>query len=382
MSANISSACTCNSVPCVCSCACPPPGEGCVSEFCAPRPCFFDGQLITSDDLNAMITYFRTRDAMFAKLVAGWGVSGGMRLAPPGAKSLSLFSSLGLPASIFPNPQIFAGSAVRVTAGAGFDNAGRALAVCSDTVLDITRLTKGVPAYTFPFPIPGDSYPTTVNLPGWFIVAEYEESAARPVPQFSTGGPCDPAPTCNFSRRLEQVRFRALTDLPLLYFVHGCLDPVPLPGLDELVAGLDGGSETPMIESLGSMGAMALMPTLSTPTGSSTGGMNFYANEITDCFLSMLVPQVFDYLNGVALSVCCARPGLALGIVLQVTLGDLPEDVAAVVVSALGTHPVYTLVLDGFPYRRLIGNSANNLTLIQIVLSALVCSGGGGGAPA
>lgn len=142
MSASISTGCACNSTPCVCSCACPPPGEGCVSGFCVPRPCFFDGQLITSDDLNAMVTYFRTRDAMFAKLVAGWGVSGGMRLAPPGAKSLQLFSSLGLPASIFPNPQIFAGSAVRVTAGAGFDNAGRALAVCSNTVLDITRLTN------------------------------------------------------------------------------------------------------------------------------------------------------------------------------------------------------------------------------------------------
>src|SRR5690348_717678 len=81
--------CSCGCSPCVCA---PPQGSGCVTDFCPPRPAFFSGQLITADDLNAVVTYFKQRDALFAKLVAGWGVLGGMRLKRGAAKGGALVS--------------------------------------------------------------------------------------------------------------------------------------------------------------------------------------------------------------------------------------------------------------------------------------------------
>ena len=73
--------CNCNCSPCDCP---SPSGEGCLTDLCVPRACFFNGQLIGADDLNAAAQYSRTKDLLFGRYVAGWGVYGGLvvRAAP------------------------------------------------------------------------------------------------------------------------------------------------------------------------------------------------------------------------------------------------------------------------------------------------------------
>ena len=134
MQAAAKSSCACNCHPC----ACPSPtGLGCLPEACPPRPCFFNGQLITADDLNAMMTYLRTRDAIFARMVSGWGVLGGLRLnAGPGVRSTPLANP-----QLSPNPQILAGTTR--------DRAGMAIAceaACSrvrPTIIDVQARRAG-----------------------------------------------------------------------------------------------------------------------------------------------------------------------------------------------------------------------------------------------
>src|SRR6185369_7304011 len=82
--------CGCGCSPCQCSGV--GVGQGCSNDFCVPRPSFFSGQLVTADDLNAIVSYFRAKETLLAKLAIGWGVLGGMRLLQPGPLSFRLFS--------------------------------------------------------------------------------------------------------------------------------------------------------------------------------------------------------------------------------------------------------------------------------------------------
>lgn len=349
-----------------------------MSEFCAPRPCFFPGQLVTSDDLNAIVSYFRTQESILAKLVAGWGVMGGMRLLQSGSESLHIVQTMDhgspqdqFPVEIFPNPQVVPGTRIQVTAGSAIDNAGRVMSLCAPQTLDILELSKGlgVPqrteeaSYWFGDLFPPDSPPTMFTAAQYWVIAEYQETPARPMPRLAGGGACDPAPACDFSRRLESVRIRLVPDLPALYFVHGCLDPVAMPGIEELLILLFDELAPNILSQMMGPASPSMVSAMSFPPDANAAMV-----ELFDCGGFILAPQIFEFLNQLALSVCCPRPAVALGRVLLVT--EAPEQV----VPELGTHPYYVFIDDAFPYRRLVPNGATNQMLFTTLLSTILCN--------
>lgn len=390
-----SGACGCQKTPCTCACSSARAGMGCVGDFSPPRPMFFDGQLITADDLNAMMTYFRTRDAMLAKLVGGWGILGGMRLLQASARSYHFFLEFGGQnavsgdlVGVVPNPQITAGSSLRISAGAAIDNAGRILTLGSDRVIDILELAKGVgfaPTQLSCAEVLGTE-PCADNDweflgASYWVIAEAVDAPSRPSPQFSAGGPCDPAPSCGFSRQIENVRIRLVKDLPGLYFVHGCLDPIAIPEADVLLGLIPNESADASGLVTPGIGLQNVTNPGTSEGGGSTTGLSLNtgtANEwITSEYFAnagmKLVPNVFEWLNALALNTCCAHPVVALGRVVLAT--DVPEEFK----TKLGDESKYYLFIDdGFPYRRTVMNGANVQTAAQIVLATLLNKGGGG----
>jgi hypothetical protein len=332
MSPPINAPCSCGCSPC----ACPSPaGFGCTSDKCVPRPCFFHGQLVTSDDLNAIVTYFRTRDAMLARLVSGWGVLAGMRVdAAPGIPRAPLATDI--PTGFTPNPQIVAGTTIQVHPGAAIDAAGRMLANCSPCILDLARLMAEAP--TAPktracedwfAPLEnitgcGTTPRADVTAMEYWLVAEYVETPSRPVPQYSGGGACDPAPTCDFSRKLEGVRFRLVPSLPSTYLLTGCLDAIQVPGnlFDE-----GGGEET--------------------------------SREA--CVYKRLAR--FEAMAQVMAQSCCAQPVVVLA---RVLITSSPGTLQ----GALRDVPLYAILIDDYPLRRIIVPSA----MQGIVLANLMCT--------
>ena len=126
----MATSCACGCNPCVCA---SPASQGCLADLNPLRPAFFSGQLVAADDLNSVMSYFRAKDAILAKLVAGWGVLGGVAaLARRQENSFHLFdetvgegsSRSGCVSTLVPNPQIIPGSSIQVTAGAAIDNGG------------------------------------------------------------------------------------------------------------------------------------------------------------------------------------------------------------------------------------------------------------------
>jgi len=312
-------ACACNCRPC----ACPSPsGSGCMTDACPPRPCFFDGQLITADDLNAVMTYFRAKEAIFARLVSGWGVLGGMRVdAGPGVRHMPLAAN-----PLSPNPQILAGTTLSIGAGVAADVRGNLLALCSPVIVDALQLAQRDPTTPqdrlCPEWFPGRS----IELCGrrdhfaaldYLVVAVHRERAARPVPQFSGGGACDPAPSCDFSRALEEVEIRLVPTQSLdlgNYLVTGCLDRVALP----FKVGFD----------------------------VRTGQVTF-----PDLPVGLDRCAVFDALNEIIAGLCCERPAVVLGrIILTADPGKLASNLPRV--------PMYTIIQDFLPIRRVIVQNA------------------------
>src|SRR5712691_1248108 len=111
--------CACNCNPCVCL---PPTGGGgCLPEFCVPRPCFFDGQVLGSPDLNAIVEYARTHQAILSRLLGGWGILGGLRVDVPESPLRRLLSSDPQLRQLSNNPQIIAGTKVFVSPGVALD---------------------------------------------------------------------------------------------------------------------------------------------------------------------------------------------------------------------------------------------------------------------
>lgn len=374
---NASISCSCGCSPCVC--ATPPAGVGCISEFCAPRPCFFPGQLVTSDDLNAVVSYFRAQESILAKLAAGWGVMGGMRLLQSGSESLHIVSIAGnaspqqqFPVEIFPNPQLVPGTRIQVSAGTAIDNAGRVMSLCAPQTIDILELSRGLgvpqrtePAsYWFGDLFPHDSPPATLTAAQYWVVAEYQETPARPMPRLAGGGACDPVPACDFSRRLESVRIRLVPDLPMLYFLHGCLDPVSIPGVEYLFSILFDELFPALISLLNGSASPPIVAAMTAQPPDANSAMA----ELFDCAGYKLFPQLFEYLNQFSLSTCCPNPAVALGRVLLVT--EAPDDITS---SFTASYPYYVFIDDAFPYRRLVPNGATDQMLFTTLLSILTC---------
>lgn len=298
------SSCGCSAAPCSCSSG----GgvSGCIGDACVPRPRFFNGQLLTSDDFNALETYSRTADAMFARFTSGWGILGGLRVtAAPGVPSVPLTDR-----TVSPNPSFVYGTTLQISAGAGVDSLGRRLVVCSPLVIDVLALAAKSPGA-----------PTTHSCPDWFspltgvctedppadltateywVIAEFVEGPSRPVPRFSGGGACDPAPSCDFSRVTESVRISLSPTRP-----------------DEFTACL-GSDVTP--------------PPLSFP--GPTGR-------------EYIVQEWLDRLNELQAELCCGRPVLVLAKIM--VLNTL---VGAAAPAPAGVSPPYVIVQDGYPDRR------------------------------
>src|ERR1041385_3101372 len=136
--------CTCGCQPCVCT---PPSQLGTASWLpaaCLPRPTFFDGQVIGSADLNAVVDYARNQQALLARLLGGWGILGGLRGdSGPGLRNSRL--ATGNIAQLSTNPQIVAGTQVQISPGVAIDAAGNRLVVCAPVTLDVAALAAQTP---------------------------------------------------------------------------------------------------------------------------------------------------------------------------------------------------------------------------------------------
>ncbi len=375
----MATSCACGCNPCVCA---SPAGQGCLADLNPLRPTFFSGQLVTADDLNAVMTYFRAKDAILAKLVAGWGVLGGMRLLPPSGKSFHLFDETvdegatrsGCVPTIVPNPQIIPGSSIQVTAGAAIDNGGNVLSLLAPQVIDMAAAAQSlsVPSVTktaqqwfgdFMGSLEGD-----ITAQQFWVVAEHLDTPTRPLPQF-TGSACDTS--CDFSRDLEDVRLRLEPDLPLLYFLHGCLDPIAIPCFDEFLSLAVGTLEmTPdFINQL--QDSLADSDTVQFLVANSSGATARTANDAIvgafGCLGFKFIPQLVEFINNIAINTCCTRPGVVLGRVLLAT--DIPPEVKQI----LGNQPFYAITDDAFPYRRIVPNAAMHRTLATALISLLTC---------
>lgn len=378
---NASISCSCGCSPCVCGSA----SAGCVADFCAPRPSFFQGQLVTADDLNSVVTYFGTQETILTKLVAGWGVMGGMRLLQAGAQSFHLFEQMNgsspnsdYPPEVFPNPQIVPGTRIQVSAGAAADNAGRVLPLCAPQTIDILALSKGLGV---PFQTEEATYwlgdlvdhsPVPVlTAAQYWVIAEYTETPVRPMPRLAGGACCDTVPACDFSRQLPGVRIRLVPDLPFLYFLHGCLDAITIPGLEQLLSLLfDSGSLSSVLDIVGGSATPGLVSAMSSPPNIfGPSGASEAAATLFSCSGFKLVPQLLEFLNQITLNVCCSAPAVALGRVLLAT--DVPTEIVDYFDKS---YPYYVLIDDAFPYRRSAMNGANIQTLLAILLSVLVCN--------
>lgn len=307
------SGCRCHCNPCTCP---SPSGFGCVPDACVPRPCFFQGQLVTAEDLNALTTYARTKDALLARFVGGWGVAGGMRLrAVPGGRWQRLD-----PKSDGPHPSLVAGTRLEVGRGVAIDAQGRALTLCAPRVIDVAALATADPVapvdracsewFGEDAPFCGTiEFETRLTAREYYVIAEYDETPARPAPVLAGGGACDPAPSCDFSRKLEEVRIRLVREVPPSYVLTGCLEPAKL-ALPDLAA------------------ARELSP------------------DQLDDLLDGLLERLADH--------CCTRAAVVLG---RVLLTSSPETLFSLDPS-LPSVPVYTVVTDARPLRRLVPSAA------------------------
>lgn len=302
------SSCGCSAAPCSCSSG----GgvSGCIGDACVPRPRFFNGQLLTSDDFNALETYSRTADAMFARFTSGWGILGGLQVsAAPGVSSAPLTDR-----TVSPNPTFVYGTALQISPGAGVDALGRRLILCSPMVVDILALAAKTPKATTSRPcdqwfapltdVCGEDPPADLTATEYWLIAEAVEAVTRPVPKFAGGGACDPAPSCDFSRVTEGVRISLAPALPANF--AGCLDVglVVPDGPDWIVP--------------------------------STETNRTYA-----------VLEWIDRVNGLNAALCCSRPVLVLArlMILNTVVGRLGP-------TPPGVTPPYVIIQDDYPNRR------------------------------
>jgi hypothetical protein len=304
--------CACGCNPCICITF---TDTGCLPSACVPRPCFFDGQLIGADDLNAIVAYFRNQQAMVNRLVGGWGILGGLKLdAPAGYVAANRAKSLasGAMLELSPNPQIIAGTMITVSAGAAIDALGRTLFLCEPVTLNVQDLARDATGGALQVgncaeligPYCEGRVMEDILVSEFFLIAERVETPFRPAPKFSGGGACDPAPSCELSRKLEEIRFSLVASIPELYQFTGCLENTDFVAPD------------------------AIPGTAADP--------------------SLCRDEVFAYIDAMQqrlAEICCARPAVVLGKVLFTrdprSLGD-----------DLASAPLYTILLDGYPCRK------------------------------
>ena len=324
--------CHCHCNPCVCP---SPSGLGCVQDACVPRPCFFQGQLIGAEDLNALVSYVRTKNALLGRFVGGWGVAGGMRLRPaPGVHSRRLEPDVSR------NPAVLAGTKVEIGMGVAIDALGRTLTLCAPRVIDVAALAAEDPVapearscdgwFSRPrdFCLGGGSADVVEQLTAraYYVVAEYEEHPARPAPMMAGGGACDPSPSCDFSRSIEGVRISLVRSLPAPYEATGCLDAVRFDvKLPERGDGGGGDGDG----------------------GDATSEDREREADARDAIIEDILEELVE-------NCCSTRPAVVLGRVL------LTSDLSAISGGSEGLPevPTYVVVDDARPLRRLVPSVA------------------------
>src|SRR5690606_37535528 len=226
MNANLNG-CACGCSPCSCGAAAPPR-----QDFNPPRPCFFPGQLVTADDLNAVMTYVQSRERLIQQLAGGWGILGGLQVRSMGGNSGNLLQ-LGEVGPFIPgvmlNPQVALGSAIQVTGGTALDSAGRLISSSVAQPLDLrkaadlvgaTQQTASCNAWL------GPRFCERLDLgdltaAALWLVAEYTETPTRPMPGLIGGGQCGTGAQCDFTRKQPGMKLSVVKDLPLGFFLHG-----------------------------------------------------------------------------------------------------------------------------------------------------------------
>jgi hypothetical protein len=310
MTIAISSSCGCGCNPCVCTPTTPAGGGTCLPAACLPRPTFFDGQVIGAADLNAILDYARNQQALLARLLGGWGILGGLRLdAAPGLAASAL--GTGTVAQLSHNPQIVAGTQVQISPGVAIDALGNRLVVCAPVTLDIANLALQTPQARLVTDTCANllgpecrSPATQITASEFFLVAELNEVAVRPVGRVNGPGSCDPVVGCQFSRTIEDVRFNLVAALPDTYQFTGCVDATSFQ-LPSVQLGLTG---DPML----------------------------------------CRDEVFAFIDNVQqqlATLCCGRPAVVLG---KVLLTRSPGALAA----GLPFAPQYLIISDAYPCRK------------------------------
>jgi hypothetical protein len=286
---------------------------------------------------------------MLARFAGGWGVLGGM-VVEPGAGVV--WRPLNSQSPAHTGPRIFAGTTIELSPGVAIDAAGNVITVCSPVTIDLLALEAQNPVaaaektcaewFNITGTRPCEEYGVTGSITAreYWLVAEYNERLARPAPKYSGSGPCDPAPTCDFSRSIEDFTLRVVSSLPDFYPVTGCLDNVG----DNLLTDLPNGASIVQLSSFLN-GTLAI----GTPDGTPTAR---YAKTI----------EAMDCINKTATEVAARQPVVVLArLLLTSNPGGLSRD--------LPTVPTYVIVQAGHPARRAAQSAAFTSHMIALLMA-------------
>jgi hypothetical protein len=245
---------------------------------------------------------------LLSRFLGGWGILGGMKVDVPESPSRAVLAT-GQLRNVTNNPQIIASTNVMVSAGIAVDALGRVLTLCDPVSLDLAALAQSAAAGTQRTGtcqqlLSIDCGEDQLEVTEFFLVAEFTETPTRPAPQYSGGGACDPAPTCDFSRKSEGMKFSLVGCLPDAYQYTGCLE--------------DSGFQLPDIN-----------------LGAQADG-------------DVCRDEVFAFIDRIQTdlaNLCCERPVVALA---KVMFTRAPGSLR----GTLPYAPVYTIVEDGYPCRK------------------------------
>jgi len=324
--------------------------------------------LVTADDLNAVMTYVQSRERLIQQLAGGWGILGGLQVQGMGGKTwnLALAGEVQTFApGITTKPEAVLGSVIQVTRGTAIDSAGQLLTSSLSQPLDLRKAAEqlGAPQRTATCEEWLGSgvceHVALVDLTAaeFWVVAEYAETPTRPMPALVGGGQCETGAQCDFTRKQPGIKLSVVKDLPLAFFLTGCLDTPHIPGLDAFLQVIFQGDEGegPVEEPPVEEPILAVDPEPLATAGFSPRNANTGANAAVTYAFSDLnyrtLPQLYEFLANISWSACCSRPAVALGRVLLVSQCDKFR-------VELGESPYYALLDQGFPYRRAAPSNA------------------------
>ena len=366
MSSNSSCGCGCS--PCTCN---TPATFGCLPNLCVPRPCFFNGQLISADNLNAMVAYFRAKDAMLSRFVGGWGILGGLRVSPGvGVKARALTKQ-----TLSPNPQIFAGTSVqkstpawastRTAARSRSARRGRTTSRISHPAVHENAVVQRIVA-----PLESALRGGIREGEGPFGDPVLDRRAARRA-ALPPGAPVHRRRAVQSGADLQLqphgIRgrgIRLVPRLPLSYFLTGCLDEGRSPVLERLerllweLASRDG--VTKVVEN--NPGAASAPAEVAPALLEAAPALDIMIKDKPSPLIDACVHERYALMDAIgealAEGCCCASPALVLG---RALFTAEPRELWG---DTRGRERMYTILLDAYPYRRVIAPAALQMPIL------------------